>query len=74
MVEFKLKINEKQGTAYFPKEIREILGTKLKGIPNAAAMLLYPEGTDQKDVLKSIDIIRSDLEHQINMIEKEHSK
>jgi len=74
MVEFKLKINEKQGTAYIPKEIRQALGTKLKAIPNAAAMLLYSEGIDQKDVLKSIDIIRSDLEHKISMKEKEAQK
>jgi len=70
MVEFELKINKKQGTAYFPKELRKVLGTNLKGIPNATAMLLYPEGTAQKDVLKSLDIIRSDIEHKINMKEK----
>ena len=32
------------------------------------------EGIDQKDVLKSIDIIRSDLEHKISMTEKETSE
>ena len=74
MVEFKLKINEKQGTVYFPKELREALGTELKGVPNAAAMLLYPNGIDQKDVLKSIDIIRADIEHKINMTTKEDRK
>lgn len=74
MVEFKLKMNEKQGTVYFPKEIREAMGTNLKGIPNAAAMLIYPEGTDQRDVLKSIDIIRSDIEHRISMKEKGRPK
>ena len=74
MVEFNLKMNEKQGTVYFPKEIREAMGTNLKGIPNAAAMLIYPEGTDQRDVLKSIDIIRSDIEHRISMKEKGRPK
>jgi len=71
MVEFEFKVNKKQGTVYFPKEIRQALGSKLKGIPNAAAILLYPKGTDQKDVLKSINIIRADLEHKIGMTERE---
>lgn len=74
MVEFKLKVNEKQGTVYFPKELREALGSELKVIPNAAAILLYSEGTDREDVLKSLDIIKSDIEHTISMKEKDSQK
>lgn len=67
MVEFQFHINEKQGTAYFKKELRQALGTELRGIPNAAALLLYPQNTDPRDILRSINIIRADIEHKIDM-------
>ena len=50
-----------------PKEIVQALGFKLKAIPNRAAVLLYPEGIPLEDVLKSLDIIRDDLEHAIQL-------
>jgi len=73
MVEFQIKIHDKQGTAYIPKEIREALGNEVKAAPNRAAVLLYPKTMPIKDVLKSIDIIKQDLEHG-RQLEKETTK
>lgn len=73
MVEFDVKIHPQQGTAYIPKEIREALGTKLTAIPNRTAVLLYPKNTPIKDVVKSLTIIKQDLEHAAEL-EKETQK
>jgi len=67
MVEFEVKINPQQGTAYIPKEIREALGTELTAIPNRAAVLLYPKNMPIKDVVKSLTIIKQDLEHAVEL-------
>ena len=67
MVEFQLKINEKQGTSYIPKEIREILGTEIKAVPNRVAVLLYPKNMTIEDVVKSLGTIKRDLEHAIQL-------
>jgi len=71
MVEFEIKINPQQGTAYIPKVIRETLGVELKAVPNRTAVLLYPKNMPIKDVVKSLDVIRKDLEHGIELQEKE---
>lgn len=71
MVEFELKIHRKQGTAYIPKEIREALGTEIKAVPNRAAVLLYPKNMAIKDVVKSLIIIKEDLEQAVELGEKE---
>jgi len=63
MVEFKIKVHPEQRVAYIPKAIVEAIGHNLKATPNRAAVLLYPENAPIKDVLKSINIIRQDLEH-----------
>ena len=71
MVEFELKIHEKQGTMYIPKEIRKALGTEIKALPNRAAVLLYPKKMSIKDVVKSIIIIKDDLELGVELEGKE---
>jgi len=71
MVEFEIKIHKKQGTAYIPKEIRKALGTELKAVPNRATVLLYSKDMTLKDVVKSLNIIKEDLEHAIELEEKE---
>lgn len=65
MVEFDLKINEKQGSAYFPKEIRKEFGLRLKIFPNSCAGIIYPEDVDPQDVLKSIDGLRKEFKRKI---------
>jgi len=70
MVEFELKIHEKQGTAYIPKEIREALGTELTAVPNRAAVLLYPKHMPIEDIVKSLALIKEDLEHGVALEKK----
>lgn len=63
MVEFNIKINPKQRLAYIPKEIVNAIGCDLKATPNRAAVLLYSKNTSFKDIIKSIDIIKQDIQH-----------
>jgi len=70
MVEFEIRIHEKQGTAYFPKEIREVLGTEVKAVPNRTVVLFYPKNMPIKDVMRSLSIIKDDLQHCIDLEKK----
>jgi len=70
MVKFKGYLNP-HGQIYLASEIRRELNTKKVDIlGNAKAILIYPEGTDLKDVLRSLDIIKSDLEHRRDLKQK----
>jgi len=71
MVEFKIKINPEQRLAYIPKEIYEALGSDLKAVCNRTAVVFYPENTAIEDVVKSLEIIESDLRHAIKLKQKE---
>lgn len=62
MVQFKIKINQKQKLAYIPKEIVEALGFKLIAIPNTKTLILYPEGEGFPRIIESVKIILRDLE------------
>ena len=66
MVKFRIKANP-VGQFYFPKEIREELGESLELIANAKTAVVFPEGTPLDIVLKSLDVIKSDLEHRLEM-------
>ena len=72
MVEFKIKIHPEQRVAYIPKEIFEVLGISPKAIANRTAVLFYPENTAMEDVAKSLEIIHADLQHAIQLKQKEH--
>jgi hypothetical protein len=63
-MEFDLKTGA-QGHVYFPKAIREVLGDKMKILPNAHAALIYPEGTTPQDLLNSLSIITADLKLRV---------
>jgi len=63
MVEFKIRINEAQHTAYFPKEIYKALGSELRAVANRCAVIIFPENTSTEDVIRSLEIIKADLEH-----------
>jgi len=69
MVEFDMKIH-KQGTMYMPKEIRKTLGQKVKGVPNQAAVVLFPSDLPKEAVIKSLTIIIQDIQHGVDL-EKE---
>jgi hypothetical protein len=62
MVEFKLNLPPKQNVVWVPKEIVDALGRRLKITPNSIAAVLYPEGAELRDVLRSLSIIVQDLE------------
>ena len=70
MVEFDLKIHE-QGTIYIPKRIRQVLGSEIKATSNRAILLLYPKTMSMKTIVKSIAIIKDDLELGVDLEEKE---
>jgi hypothetical protein len=62
-MELRIKINQKQRLAYIPKALFEMLGTNVRASPNRAAVLLFSEKTTIDEALRSIEIIRADLQH-----------
>lgn len=64
MVELKTKMT-KSGVLYVHKEIRDSFGRRLRIIPNASAAVFFPQGARYEDVLASLEIITSDIEHRI---------
>jgi len=55
-MEFELKAGP-QGHIYFPKKIRDLLGEKLKLLPNDHAGAIYPENAEPDQVIASLEII-----------------
>lgn len=66
MVKFQVKANQ-SGQYYFPREVRQELGEKLTLICNAKAAVVFSQDTSLKTVIESIDIIRQDLLHRLNL-------
>lgn len=62
MVKFKIKANP-SGQYYFPKEVRE----ELELICNAKAAIVYSAETAIEIVLESIELIKKDLEHRLEL-------
>jgi len=71
MVEFKIRINEKQKLCYMPRWITDNLGFVLKAIPDSVAVLMFSEGADPKDVLQSMEIIKAELLHSLALKKKD---
>ena len=71
MVKFELKVNQKQKTVYFNKNIVEALGYDLYAQLNATSGILYPKSADLEDVIRSVEIILEDLRHQAILEQKE---
>ena len=61
MVEFSIKVNEKQRLAYIPKEIVRIFGLQLCLLPDAAAAIVYSTNTNLEIVIRSVEILLDDL-------------
>ncbi len=73
MVRFKVSVNS-QSSIYLPEPVREELGTKrLELLGDARAIILYPEGANLDQVLRSIDVLKLDLEHRRELQKSEHS-
>jgi hypothetical protein len=66
MVELKTRITT-TGVLYIPKELREAFSREMKIISNAAAAVFFPAGASYEDVLKSLDIIKRDIQHRIEL-------
>jgi hypothetical protein len=67
MVEFSIRLHQKQRLAYIPQELAKMLGANIKASANCVAVLMYPEGTKPEDVLRSLDIIAMDLKQKIDL-------
>lgn len=70
MVEFDLKVNEKQGTIYLPKWMREAWGYDLKIRPDFISGVMYPSGVSLMDLVKSLKGTIQELEHEVDMTER----
>ena len=65
MVKFSITINKKQRTAYFNRTITDALGFDLCAQLNALSGVIYPKGVDKADLIRSLEIILADLNHQL---------
>jgi bifunctional DNA-binding transcriptional regulator/antitoxin component of YhaV-PrlF toxin-antitoxin module len=66
MVELKTRITT-TGVLYIPKELREAFSRDMKIISNATAAIFFPADTSYENVLKSMDIIKRDIQHRVEM-------
>lgn len=65
MVKFRTKMDQ-IGKIYIAKPLRQSgLVNTIEIVPNAKAAVIFQAGTSLEDVLRSLDIIRQDLEHRI---------
>lgn len=71
-MKLKLKANV-QGQIYIPKLIRDEWGIEFVLIPNANGGFLFPKGVKAKDALRSMDVVRKELEHRV-LLEAEAEK
>jgi hypothetical protein len=73
-MDFTIKTYPKENLAYIPKQILKILGENPTATTNRTAVLVYPANLGLEDVIKSLKIIKADLEHAKEMQEKESAK
>lgn len=67
MAEFSVKVNPIEHLAYIPKELYKVLGSKLTAVTGRAAVVFYSEETRIQDVIRSLQIIESDLQHALEL-------
>ena len=67
MAEFTIKVNPFQHLAYFPKALYKVLGPKLTAVTGRAAVVFYSEETPIEDVIRSLEIIQTDLQHALEL-------
>ena len=66
MVKFEASVNS-QGKVYLPSEIRRQLGAQVEILGNAKAIVIFPKGTSAEHVLRSLDVVRLDLKHRVQL-------
>lgn len=74
MVEFEIKIHPEQRLAYIPKELANVLGNRVKAVPNVTSVLFYPESADPNDVLRSLETIRNHIQQYLELQKKRRVK
>jgi|GEM_PF-5164032 len=65
MAEFVVKVHPKLQLAYIRDELFRVLGTEPRAVSSRRGVFLYPKGADLKEVLRSLEIIRQDLEIEL---------
>lgn len=55
------------GLVYIPVALRRELGRQIKIVPNTGAAVLFPQHAQLVHVLKSLEIIRADLLHRLEL-------
>jgi hypothetical protein len=59
---------------HVPEEVREILGHDTKIIVGTAAVIAFSAGTSYADVLRSLELIRDDMQLRLSKEKSEPSK
>jgi len=67
-----LKANQ-QGQIYLPKLLRDEWGNEYILIPNANGGYIYPKTVKAEDALKSLEVVKKDLEHRAELEKREAS-
>jgi hypothetical protein len=65
LVELKTRITE-AGILQVPKELVEVFGQDMKMITGTTAAILFPAGISYEDVMRSLEIIRADLQFRLS--------
>lgn len=63
MVRYKRSI--KSGVVRIPKEVKDAFGDEIEMLPNLLSMVMYPAGEDKAKVIRSLQIIITDLRQEI---------
>ncbi len=56
------------GQMVMPAHIRKVSRNECELLPNTKAGVIYPIGTDPRQVLRSIEVVVHDLRNQLNEI------
>jgi hypothetical protein len=65
LVEFRTRITE-SGILQVPRELMEVFGQDMKMITGTTAAILFPAGISYEDVMRSLEIIRADLQFRLS--------
>ncbi len=60
-MEIEGRIHPEQGLMYWREDLRKILGHRVRIVPDSKAVVVFPEGADYKQVIRSLEIILEDL-------------
>jgi bifunctional DNA-binding transcriptional regulator/antitoxin component of YhaV-PrlF toxin-antitoxin module len=70
-MKIELKANQ-QGQIYLPKLLRDEWGNEYFLIPDAEGGVLFRRDVKAKNALRSLDVIRKELEHRAEIEEENH--